>query len=373
VHTCIERKSRTEFLDMLTRDGDTHKELLRKLAKDGVIGAVLFENLDMSSSEHGRRSALICGPRCETLKSVADARGQHLGDVPSRFQWPVAAYVENDKDWDEEAINPPLPKVFETLMTISAATLDRMTMLCKEATAGWGDRETVFHELATFDDGCFMEIMVITTAEALPGDLRHCNSCAVLRNKDGKQVGGEPLAGNFTRDYTVRKAHTEDTYTCRIVGEPREKLLTDQQQDKLAEDLGIPPGEQAILDRGSNHPGDCTCSACQQWWRLMGPDPGAELSDPYGPFPIEQIEDDSEDGKQCEQARLRLHLEENERTECLRFVCEDNGLSLCWDDSQRRWFHGDLRYKANDEGIPTVLDQPLNGRLEWDDAGQGQS
>lgn len=36
-----------------------------------------------------------------------------------------------------------------------------------------------------------------------------------------------------------------------------------------------------------DHPYDCKCDSCRQWWRDMGPDPD---TDAYGPFTKEEIE-----------------------------------------------------------------------------------
>lgn len=62
------------------------------LAQETVDGFVVFENVDLGSSELGRRSALPFGSSCATLKKAEDALGQHLGDVPSRFQYPRYVY-----------------------------------------------------------------------------------------------------------------------------------------------------------------------------------------------------------------------------------------------------------------------------------------
>lgn len=51
-----------------------------------VNGVVMFENMQMDSSLCGQRHFMIYGPGC-TYKDVPTG---HLGDVPSRFAWPVA-------------------------------------------------------------------------------------------------------------------------------------------------------------------------------------------------------------------------------------------------------------------------------------------
>jgi len=56
---------------------------------------VCCECLDMCSSQFGQRSALVVGPSNSwTLDFIVDPEnGFRLGDVPSRFQYPVA-YVD---------------------------------------------------------------------------------------------------------------------------------------------------------------------------------------------------------------------------------------------------------------------------------------
>lgn len=61
------------------------------LLRDDVAGICIFENLDMWSSNLGESSALAYGPGC-TYKTIDDLKGQHLGDVPSRFKYPTQYY-----------------------------------------------------------------------------------------------------------------------------------------------------------------------------------------------------------------------------------------------------------------------------------------
>jgi hypothetical protein len=49
-------------------------------------GLVVFENIDMSSPNLGQRSVMVVGPS-RTYKTIEECEGQHLGDVPSRFQY----------------------------------------------------------------------------------------------------------------------------------------------------------------------------------------------------------------------------------------------------------------------------------------------
>lgn len=77
------------FLGMF--DPSVHAAIESRLARPGVIGVACFENQDFSSSRFGDRTALIYGPGC-TIKTRDEIAKQRLGDVPSRFQYPVAYY-----------------------------------------------------------------------------------------------------------------------------------------------------------------------------------------------------------------------------------------------------------------------------------------
>ena len=67
----------------------------------------------------------------------------------------------------------------------------------------------------------------------------------------------------------------------------------------LAKALGIDEETKDVLDYGSDHDYKCHCSTCRKWWQNMGPDGIA-----YGPFTIEEIEDDSKLGQVCKAMRL---------------------------------------------------------------------
>ncbi len=60
-------------------------------AREGVEGVVCFEVLQMDSSQFGHRTFMCFGPGC-TYKDVPTG---HLGDVPSRFAWPVAYWSKS--------------------------------------------------------------------------------------------------------------------------------------------------------------------------------------------------------------------------------------------------------------------------------------
>jgi hypothetical protein len=69
----------------------TKEGIDRMLEREDVTGICIFENLDMWSSNLGSSSALCYGPGC-TYKTIDDLKGQHLGDVPSRFKYPTKYY-----------------------------------------------------------------------------------------------------------------------------------------------------------------------------------------------------------------------------------------------------------------------------------------
>lgn len=54
-------------------------------------GVMCYEVLQMDSSQVGHRSFVVFGPGC-TYKDAAEAAKGRLGDVPSRFAYPVAYY-----------------------------------------------------------------------------------------------------------------------------------------------------------------------------------------------------------------------------------------------------------------------------------------
>lgn len=58
--------------------------------------------------------------------------------------------------------------------------------------------------------------------------------------------------------------------------------MNQQQKDQFARAMGIPAEDQVILDNSSNHPYNCRCIQCLDWWVLMGPDGGEPGK--YGPF-----------------------------------------------------------------------------------------
>jgi hypothetical protein len=51
-------------------------------------GLVLYENLTMDASEFGAVAALVCGPS-NSMRTLEDVKNTPIGDVPSRFKYPV--------------------------------------------------------------------------------------------------------------------------------------------------------------------------------------------------------------------------------------------------------------------------------------------
>ena len=71
-------------------DPAIHPDILKAAELPGTSALVCFENLDLSSSELGRRSCLAVGPmRARTEQQALES---HLGMTPSRFQYPVAIH-----------------------------------------------------------------------------------------------------------------------------------------------------------------------------------------------------------------------------------------------------------------------------------------
>src|SRR5262245_48952029 len=72
-------------------DEDIRERLTSMLAQSHVSGLMCYEVLQMDSSQFGHRHFMIYGPGC-TYRTAADAANGRLGDVPSRFAYPVAYY-----------------------------------------------------------------------------------------------------------------------------------------------------------------------------------------------------------------------------------------------------------------------------------------
>lgn len=86
------------FEDFLTLfDEDVHGKIRGAALTPGVTHVVCLENLDFWSSRIGQRTALIVGEKQKgaeiptwTLKALLSTPYFRLGNVPSRFQYPVA-------------------------------------------------------------------------------------------------------------------------------------------------------------------------------------------------------------------------------------------------------------------------------------------
>lgn len=93
--------SLADFLEMF--DPEVHGKIRGAALGPGITHVVCLENLDIWSSQLGHRTALVVGVRPEgaevpswTLGDVLSKPYFRLGDVPSRFQYPVAyASVES--------------------------------------------------------------------------------------------------------------------------------------------------------------------------------------------------------------------------------------------------------------------------------------
>lgn len=83
-----------DFLKLF--DDDIHGPIRGLAIKEGVTHLICMENLDFCSSQLGKRTAMAAGnPTAQALgrQTLAELLGTaflRLGDVPSRFQYPVA-------------------------------------------------------------------------------------------------------------------------------------------------------------------------------------------------------------------------------------------------------------------------------------------
>lgn len=72
-------------------DPEVNETLARLLFYGETTAIVVFEVLQMDSSQCGHRQFLSIGPT-RTYKTIAEVAPHHLGDVPSRFAYPVSYY-----------------------------------------------------------------------------------------------------------------------------------------------------------------------------------------------------------------------------------------------------------------------------------------
>lgn len=81
----IEKVSPEHIVYRMHGREDDVKQMLQEQAPMHVV---LFENLDMSSSQFGSCSLLAVGPN-HSQKSVEECEGGYLGDIPSERQYPT--------------------------------------------------------------------------------------------------------------------------------------------------------------------------------------------------------------------------------------------------------------------------------------------
>lgn len=85
----IRKVNEVEFLDMF--DPSVHDQILASAARYKDCEAlVCFQKLDLSSSQRGQTTALVVGPSNTYKLSDIVKPEARLGDLPSRFQYPVA-------------------------------------------------------------------------------------------------------------------------------------------------------------------------------------------------------------------------------------------------------------------------------------------
>lgn len=78
-----------DFLKLF--DEEVHGKIRGAALADGATHVLCMENLDLWSSNLGHRTALIVGEKQTwTLQKALGTPYFRLGDVPSRFQYPVA-------------------------------------------------------------------------------------------------------------------------------------------------------------------------------------------------------------------------------------------------------------------------------------------
>lgn len=83
-----------ELIEHLT-NVESQASLERQIARPDVTAAIVYQNLQMDSSQHGHIVVLVVGPGC-TYKTISSAAVGRLGDVPSRFLYAVAYYKKEN-------------------------------------------------------------------------------------------------------------------------------------------------------------------------------------------------------------------------------------------------------------------------------------
>lgn len=86
----LKELTREEFFALF--DPSVHDQLSMSASLGGTEAMVVMENLQTNSVCFGMRSAIAVGSgRCFPLSAV-ESPGFRLGEVPSRFQYPVALW-----------------------------------------------------------------------------------------------------------------------------------------------------------------------------------------------------------------------------------------------------------------------------------------
>lgn len=86
----IKELSKDEFLALF--DPSVHGAILLAAKTVKAEAVVCMENLQMDSSRFGDRVALCVGAECTYQIAHCEQAGFRLGDLPSRFQYPVAIW-----------------------------------------------------------------------------------------------------------------------------------------------------------------------------------------------------------------------------------------------------------------------------------------
>jgi hypothetical protein len=85
----VKELTEPQFLELF--DPSVHDRLKAVAGRPDVEALVCCECLQLDSSFAGHRTAVALGPGC-TYQVEEIEKGFRLGDVPSRFQYPVALW-----------------------------------------------------------------------------------------------------------------------------------------------------------------------------------------------------------------------------------------------------------------------------------------
>jgi hypothetical protein len=76
-------------------DPEVHDTIQRLAQSEDTTGLVVFENLQMDSSQFSNRTAMVVGPT-RTYKTVEACEGQHLYDLPSQRQYATCYWSKGE-------------------------------------------------------------------------------------------------------------------------------------------------------------------------------------------------------------------------------------------------------------------------------------